>query len=241
MRIAIAPVVAGLALAFSGAAPALAATIYSNTFDTENGGLTATNYAAFTGISVTDGSVDLVHTGDGYGINCAGGPGGCVDLQGSTSETSRLDIASFSFAANTLYTFSFDLSGDQRGGGEDGWFVGVSYDSNNVYNFFRLGGAFGDADLLQGFATGGSSTGGSLQPSDGFQRYSIGFNLQNAGSATFYIGSNTPGNVGPILDNVLVESSSAAVPEPATWAMMIAGFGLVGGLMRRRTLALTQV
>jgi hypothetical protein len=27
----------------------------------------------------------------------------------------------------------------------------------------------------------------------------------------------------------------AAVPEPASWAMMIAGFGLVGGAMRRRT------
>ena len=26
-----------------------------------------------------------------------------------------------------------------------------------------------------------------------------------------------------------------AVPEPATWAMMIGGFGLVGGAMRRRT------
>ena len=29
--------------------------------------------------------------------------------------------------------------------------------------------------------------------------------------------------------------ADAAVPEPATWAMMIAGFGLVGGAMRRRT------
>lgn len=28
---------------------------------------------------------------------------------------------------------------------------------------------------------------------------------------------------------------TAAVPEPATWAMMIAGFGLVGGAMRRRS------
>ncbi len=26
----------------------------------------------------------------------------------------------------------------------------------------------------------------------------------------------------------------AAVPEPATWTMMIAGFGLVGGALRRR-------
>lgn len=37
------------------------------------------------------------------------------------------------------------------------------------------------------------------------------------------------------LDNVVIEASAAAVPEPATWAMMIAGFGLVGGGMRRRT------
>ncbi|NJC34330.1 hypothetical protein GGR88_001804 [Sphingomonas jejuensis] len=29
----------------------------------------------------------------------------------------------------------------------------------------------------------------------------------------------------------------AAVPEPATWAMMIGGFALVGGLMRRRPVA----
>lgn len=28
--------------------------------------------------------------------------------------------------------------------------------------------------------------------------------------------------------------TAAAVPEPATWAMMIGGFGLVGGAMRRR-------
>lgn len=28
--------------------------------------------------------------------------------------------------------------------------------------------------------------------------------------------------------------TAGAVPEPATWAMMIAGFGLVGGVMRRR-------
>ncbi len=37
------------------------------------------------------------------------------------------------------------------------------------------------------------------------------------------------------LDNVSVTlASTGAVPEPATWAMMIGGFGLVGGAMRRR-------
>lgn len=33
------------------------------------------------------------------------------------------------------------------------------------------------------------------------------------------------------------ESAIAAVPEPATWAMMILGFGVVGGAMRRRKAA----
>ena len=33
-------------------------------------------------------------------------------------------------------------------------------------------------------------------------------------------------------------SFDAAVPEPASWAMMIAGFGLVGAAMRRRSAAL---
>jgi hypothetical protein len=35
------------------------------------------------------------------------------------------------------------------------------------------------------------------------------------------------------LDNVSM-AGAAAVPEPATWAMMILGFGLTGALMRRR-------
>jgi choice-of-anchor C domain-containing protein len=36
---------------------------------------------------------------------------------------------------------------------------------------------------------------------------------------------------GVALDNVAV---NAVVPEPASWAMLIAGFGLVGAMMRRR-------
>lgn len=35
------------------------------------------------------------------------------------------------------------------------------------------------------------------------------------------------------------QQATAAVPEPASWAMMIAGFGLVGGAMRRRKVRTT--
>ena len=35
-------------------------------------------------------------------------------------------------------------------------------------------------------------------------------------------------------DNIVLNDVAAAVPEPATWAMMLGGFGLIGGAMRRR-------
>lgn len=47
-------------------------------------------------------------------------------------------------------------------------------------------------------------------------------------------------DAGVQIDNLALEGTIAAVPEPATWAMMILGFGGVGATLRRRrhTLAL---
>ena len=54
----------------------------------------------------------------------------------------------------------------------------------------------------------------------------------NAGSYMLTIkGSNTGANPSSSLAGNV---QFAAVPEPATWGMMILGFGLLGGLMRRR-------
>ena len=36
------------------------------------------------------------------------------------------------------------------------------------------------------------------------------------------------------LDELFFRATPAAVPEPASWATMIAGFGLIGGTLRRR-------
>jgi len=40
---------------------------------------------------------------------------------------------------------------------------------------------------------------------------------------------------GPSLAGSTVEIATAGVPEPATWAMVLVGFGLAGAAMRRRT------
>lgn len=41
-------------------------------------------------------------------------------------------------------------------------------------------------------------------------------------------------SVGVIIPSLLTVTETGAVPEPATWAMMIAGFGLIAGAMRQR-------
>jgi hypothetical protein len=43
---------------------------------------------------------------------------------------------------------------------------------------------------------------------------------------------SNPGNPGY---EGIVTAASGGVPEPASWAMLIAGFGLVGAMQRRRT------
>lgn len=53
-----------------------------------------------------------------------------------------------------------------------------------------------------------------------------------------YTGPNNALSFGMILT---IATGVTAVPEPATWAMLIAGFGMVGAASRRRTRALAAV
>lgn len=54
----------------------------------------------------------------------------------------------------------------------------------------------------------------------------------NAGTIQInWAGTGAPNDFRAVFD---VTAGSGAVPEPATWALMIGGFGLVAGAMRRR-------
>ena len=55
--------------------------------------------------------------------------------------------------------------------------------------------------------------------------------LGSGGLTTLSFASQGVDGVDAIVDNISV----TAVPEPATWAMMIGGFALVGGALRRRS------
>jgi hypothetical protein len=58
----------------------------------------------------------------------------------------------------------------------------------------------------------------------------------SGGLQTLYIAGISGGN-----GEYTVDLAFAPVPEPATWAMMIVGFGLVGATVRRRSLAFATV
>ena len=68
--------------------------------------------------------------------------------------------------------------------------------------------------------------------SQGFITYALACTPTQAGQFQLNFRTASGDNLGPVLDNVLV--TQAAGPEPATWAMLIAGFGMVGAAMRRR-------
>jgi len=59
------------------------------------------------------------------------------------------------------------------------------------------------------------------------------WDVNNGPSSAYFNGSNIAGYFGPTSSEAFTLESSAA-PEPASWAMMLGGFGAIGGAMRAR-------
>lgn len=108
-------------------------------------------------------------------------------------------------------------------------FLWGSIDDYNTIDFLDING-----DVIDGYTFHGGSPG--IAPADGNQTDAnsnrvVTFKIDGDSSTRLASLRFTSGQNAFEFDNLNV----AAVPEPATWAMMIAGFGLVGGAMRRRS------
>ena len=119
------------------------------------------------------------------------------------------------------YAIDFSWAGAQQNG-----FNGVQHESWDV----KLGGA----------AT--QSTADYVNPTAGFSgwRHEHFVFVADATTATLsFLAQGSPQGVPPfsLLDGV----SGNAVPEPATWALMLGGLGLVGGALRSRRRSMTTV
>ncbi|WP_310473835.1 PEPxxWA-CTERM sorting domain-containing protein [Sandarakinorhabdus sp.] len=225
MRLNVLFLSAAVALA---ASPGAAQVLFSQNFNSLPQGIPAAGVPGFT----TTGTVDIVTNGN-FGITCAGNTGACADLAG-TPGPGMLTSTGINFLAGRNITISFDLSGNQRDLARDTFDFKVLFAAPPV----GFGGALaGPAPFtIGGFQTAvsGGTYSEVVAGDRSFLTYSGFLNL--AGPGTLFLqfagrsGDNV--NIGPILDNVLV--TQGAVPEPASWAMLIAGFGLVGAASRRR-------
>jgi len=123
------------------------------------------------------------------------------------------------------YTLSFDFAGAQnissRGNTETTIFFGLTSDPFGYEAANKTGPVMKNTEF--GFVD--------------WDTYTFDFIADSAISYLYFFARGAPSGQPPfaLLDNVsLTGPHAGAVPEPATWAMMIVGFGAVGGVMRRR-------
>jgi hypothetical protein len=102
--------------------------------------------------------------------------------------------------------------------------VGSSGTASALAQYFRVGGFFHSG------VTAGSITWDNPVYDFGIGGYTFELDLQDVSGWT--LASSTPINGTLKLLSAPSDNSSPAVPEPASWALMLAGFGLVGGVMR---------
>ena len=193
---------------------AQAATVFSEDFSgaTPNGSYTGA--IAGTKFTVSASNVDIVGVKNGSFFSCIGNAGGnCIDLVGNAGPGAVVTSTPFALVAGTAYTLIF-------------------------------------GDVLQGYSPGDSATSLYTAVVDGFthtftstpnvtqQTFSFTplTSVSNA-TLTFNVLTAPDAVHGPVLSNIVLSGTPpviAAVPEPASWAMLITGFGMVGAGMRYR-------
>jgi choice-of-anchor C domain-containing protein len=195
------------AIAFPGGAQAAMFTNGSFEAGEAPGGYTTlyTSSTAITGWTVSSGSIDYIGS-----LWAASDGSRSLDLSGG-------DVGSIAQAFDTVigraYKVTYDLAGNPQGG--------VAEKRLSVF-------ASGAGNVA---STESFDTTGRTEAAMGWSRRSYSF-VADSATTTLSFSSLTAGAYGPALDNVAVTALSA-VPEPATWGMMIAGFGLAGGVLRR--------
>lgn len=158
-----------------------------------------------------------------------------VSLVGISSDTASIGVGTT--FTNTLFSVVGSATGDLAG--VNGVNLTVSPLTASVGEAFSFTSAFGDfAGTVQtAFAQGGENNRtviafvlGVFSPSGTLSGFDVGpasttfsftqTGIEGATSGSFSFSS--PPNTAP------------SVPEPASWAMLVAGFGLVGAALRRR-------
>jgi hypothetical protein len=150
--------------------------IFSDNFDSENGGNYALNYAGFTNWQVTNGTVDLIGANSPWDLQP--GNGLYIDLDGSTNSAGLFSKA-FTLTPGQ-YELSFSLAGSHRGTTED---VTVEVGDPLFFEMFELNTDQDFEQIIRHFTVPETET-------------NVTLSFHNAGGD----------NIGALLDNVKLAS-----------------------------------
>ncbi len=184
-----------------------------------------------------------------FSATIAATPAMAVTLLNSPSSTGQISDsgpANYSFSGGAgLATLMFNLEGyltlDGFGNGFDDTFVASLNGTDFLSGSFDLGGGGSNMVFMSPVGTTFSvspiST-GAPTGLGGTAAFSTTLNLiEGLNTLSFrFIGPlQGAGDEGWGINSVLVDGNAvSAVPEPAAWALMIVGFGIVGGALRYR-------
>lgn len=112
-------------------------------------------------------------------------------------------------------------------GNYGGYFVAGNYYNLNWLNY----------DYLDTIAPASSMSGFTVHDTAWNQKASFGFFAFTYAGGVPYPGAFDDGRIDNPAFVGVASGSPLAAPEPSSWAMMVGGFGLVGGAVRRRKAA----
>ncbi|WP_232474382.1 FxDxF family PEP-CTERM protein [Sphingomonas sp. MA1305] len=125
-------------------------------------------------------------------------------------------------------------SGNEFTVGSSAQYLGVNFDQNSLQITALLGASLG-ATILNFRDLTNAFTSVALTTNNGFSGYSAGNATVTNGNLQIDLRGTS------FASGATLRYSVAAVPEPATWALMILGMGAVGFAMRRRSKVNTTV
>jgi hypothetical protein len=205
----------------------MANTVFTDNFDSEPG-----DFANFMTSNPAAAPGDLIGPGSPLGLTASGSS---VELDGPGPFGVQLvTTQGFFVAAGDVVTLRMMVSGNQVGADfatDDSFGAVFLFDTPQTIENALVSSVFVNTHFSSFPDINGVAFGGLVPWNTPWSIYTVSFTAGESGVLHAGFGSGSTDGHGPLIDDFAL---GIAVPEPTTWGLMIAGFGLIGGALRRR-------